>query len=352
MPEIEHGDKALPRNGGGVYSLPNTYEAVSGETIEAQQHNDPLEDLQQDANTARPIVAGGTGETTAAAAATALGVGAASNVTHGGLTLVSPDAGATAGPVLNLYRNSASPAAADIAGKIIFQGEDSAGNTEDYAEIYQVIDDPTSASEDASLLFRVKVAGTMTTRMSLAADGLVLPQGSAPAPTVEGAMQWETDVDRLVVGNGSGQAIFGQVTPWVEYTPLITGAGTVTGVKCFSRRIGDSLEMRGTFTSGTVSGTNVLVQLGFNGSAGNVTIDTAKVPATDPAIVGLMGTKGTSTPSMLQMFISAGDGTGGLYVSFQDGSTAGLTVRAGTSMLTSSRLYSFEATGVPISGWG
>lgn len=65
MPEIEHGDKPLPRNGGGVYSLPATYLAVSGETIEAQQHNDPLEDLESDMNTVRPIVAGGTGASTA-----------------------------------------------------------------------------------------------------------------------------------------------------------------------------------------------------------------------------------------------------------------------------------------------
>lgn len=65
MPESEHGDKPLSRNGSGVYSLPATYEAVTGETIEAQQHNDPLEDLEQDMNTARPIVAGGTGASTA-----------------------------------------------------------------------------------------------------------------------------------------------------------------------------------------------------------------------------------------------------------------------------------------------
>ncbi len=55
----------MPRNGSGVYVLPNTYEAVTGETIEAQQHNDPLEDLESDANGARPIVAGGTSATTA-----------------------------------------------------------------------------------------------------------------------------------------------------------------------------------------------------------------------------------------------------------------------------------------------
>lgn len=64
----------MSRNGSGVYSLPGTYAAVSGETIEAQQHNDPLEDLQSDANTARPIVAGGTGATTAAAARSGLAV--------------------------------------------------------------------------------------------------------------------------------------------------------------------------------------------------------------------------------------------------------------------------------------
>lgn len=67
----------MSRNGSGVYSLPGTYEAVSGQTIEAQQHNDPLEDLESDANAARPIVAGGTGAVSAADARNALGVTAA-----------------------------------------------------------------------------------------------------------------------------------------------------------------------------------------------------------------------------------------------------------------------------------
>ena len=58
----------MPRNGGGVFSLTSNYEATPGETILAEQHNDPLEDLEQDANTARPIVAGGTGAITAIAA--------------------------------------------------------------------------------------------------------------------------------------------------------------------------------------------------------------------------------------------------------------------------------------------
>lgn len=56
----------MSRNGSGVYSLPPAYLAVAGETILATQHNTPLEDLEQDANNARPVVAGGTGETTKA----------------------------------------------------------------------------------------------------------------------------------------------------------------------------------------------------------------------------------------------------------------------------------------------
>lgn len=64
----------MSRNGSGVYSLPGTYLATTGETIQAQQHNDPLQDLESDANTARPIVAGGTGASSASGARTELDV--------------------------------------------------------------------------------------------------------------------------------------------------------------------------------------------------------------------------------------------------------------------------------------
>ncbi len=51
----------MPRNGQGVYSLPPVYEAVTGETIEAQQHNTPLEDIAFDLNQPRSVATGGTG---------------------------------------------------------------------------------------------------------------------------------------------------------------------------------------------------------------------------------------------------------------------------------------------------
>ncbi len=64
----------MPRNGQGVYSLPPVYEAVTGETIEAQQHNVPLEDIAADLNAARSVATGGTGGQSATQARTNLDV--------------------------------------------------------------------------------------------------------------------------------------------------------------------------------------------------------------------------------------------------------------------------------------
>lgn len=63
----------MPRNGSGVFTLPVGYEATANQTATAAQHNEPLEDIQTDMNTARPVVAGGTGATDAATALSNLG---------------------------------------------------------------------------------------------------------------------------------------------------------------------------------------------------------------------------------------------------------------------------------------
>lgn len=64
----------MPRSGAGVYSKPAGTTAVSGTTIESSKYNQTVDDLVNDANLARPVVAGGTGGTTAASARTNLGL--------------------------------------------------------------------------------------------------------------------------------------------------------------------------------------------------------------------------------------------------------------------------------------
>lgn len=63
----------MPRNGSGVYSKPAGTTAVANATIESAKYNSTIDDLVTDANAARPITAGGTGATSAAAALVNLG---------------------------------------------------------------------------------------------------------------------------------------------------------------------------------------------------------------------------------------------------------------------------------------
>lgn len=64
----------MPRDGSGVYSYPSGGLAVSGAAIGSSAYNTRAADVLTDLNDARPVVAGGTGATTAADARTNLSV--------------------------------------------------------------------------------------------------------------------------------------------------------------------------------------------------------------------------------------------------------------------------------------
>ena len=77
------------------------------------------------------------------------------------------DTGADNAPDLVLFRNSASPAADDNLGNLVYRGEDSAGNTHDYASIVASIEDTTNTSEDGILDIMTSAAGTLASRIRL-----------------------------------------------------------------------------------------------------------------------------------------------------------------------------------------
>lgn len=66
----------MPRNGSGVMSKPAGTTAVANTTIESAKFNQVVDDIIQDLNDARPVSAGGTGGTSAAAARSNLGTDA------------------------------------------------------------------------------------------------------------------------------------------------------------------------------------------------------------------------------------------------------------------------------------
>ena len=161
-----------------------------------------------------PVSNGGTGVTTSTGtgstvlstsptlATPILGVASATS-----LTLTSTDVGATAAPILDLYRDSASPAASDTIGEIEFNGEDSAGNKQAYGLIHGSIVSPTSTAEQGQLHFETATAGALTEKMIIGTTNLVINEiGAVFNVRIEGdtdANLFYTDATNSRVGVGT-----------------------------------------------------------------------------------------------------------------------------------------------------
>jgi len=120
-------------------------------------------------------------------------ISTADNTTQ--LTLTSTDADANVGPSLNLYRNSASPADADLVGNVRFQGENSAGETIDYVTINGRVEDVTDGTEDARIDIRTITAGADVSRLKVDNNEIVLNDSSI-------------DSDFRVESNGNANMLF------------------------------------------------------------------------------------------------------------------------------------------------
>jgi hypothetical protein len=124
-----------------------------------------------------------------------------------GMTLTSTDAGATAAPLIDLYRDSASPAASDTLGEIEFNGEDSAGNKQAYALFHGSILSPTSGAEQGQLHFETATAGALTEKMIIGTTNLVINEiGAVFNVRIEGdtdANLFYTDATNSRIGVGT-----------------------------------------------------------------------------------------------------------------------------------------------------
>lgn len=140
------------------------------------------------------------------------------------VTVTSTDGGATAGPVLDLYRDSASPAASDQIGEVRFSGKDSAGNKQLYARIYGQIADATSTTEDGQVRVAVVSNGTETLMLVLTESGAVLPDLTTQ-DLGSGAKPW-----RNVFLSGTGKLDFGNGDVTVTASAnTLTFAGAASG---------------------------------------------------------------------------------------------------------------------------
>ena len=111
------------------------------------------------------------------------------------LNLVSTDADANSGPLLEMKRDSSSPADNDLLGSITFKGENSASEEITYAKIQSKLKDATDGTEDGNISYEIMIDGTSRELLTVTKDSVVVNQDSQ-------------DVDFRVESNGNANMLF------------------------------------------------------------------------------------------------------------------------------------------------
>jgi hypothetical protein len=126
--------------------------------------------------------------------------------TSDAIIVTSTDADAAAAPDIVFYRNSASPAASDAIGNIVFRGKSSTGVDRDYAGIFTTITSPTNAAETGAMAFNTINAGTLAERVRITAAGNMGIGTVSPATLfhIEAATPTLTTVSTTTTGTTLG----------------------------------------------------------------------------------------------------------------------------------------------------
>lgn len=142
------------------------------------------------------------------------------------------------------------------------------------------------------------------------------------------------------------------ITPWSSITITPNGFGTTSGQHTFARRVGDTLEVNGTFTAGTVSGTTASISL-----PGGYNVDTAKISSTNGAVIA-----GNASQAVVatQVLLDYTNNTGGtvimwidpattfaIFFAYRSNGTVGFIKDNGNVIFTSSQTVSYKFS-VPI----
>ena len=127
------------------------------------------------------------------------------------LTLVSTDADASAGPNLQLYRNSSSPADNDFLGNVKFVGRNDNSEDVQAAEIEVYLTDVSDGAEDGLYNINVMTNGTNNTYIQARADeGVVINNDSID---IDFRVESDINTASLIVEGSSGHVGFGVSNP-------------------------------------------------------------------------------------------------------------------------------------------
>jgi hypothetical protein len=139
------------------------------------------------------------------------------------------------------------------------------------------------------------------------------------------------------------------ITDWQSYTPTFVGLGTVSNIFMQSRRVGDTLEVKGYFQCGTNNASIASMTLGYRGNA-NVAIDNTKIG--NVVVVGHGASQSTASTVYFGYVTVLTPASGGSTVNFgvQTSITVATTAQTGAGAF-SNNVYVNVNFAVPILGW-
>jgi hypothetical protein len=144
------------------------------------------------------------------------------------LVITATEDSSTASPVVELKRNSSSPADADYMGRFLFKGENDADQEITYARLSGKIQDASDGSEDGIIEFSNMKAGSQTITARLRSDSLQLLNSTnlsvAGTTTLTGNVT--TEADLTVAGTLTAQEIH---TEFTSASILFTSGSTIFG---------------------------------------------------------------------------------------------------------------------------
>jgi hypothetical protein len=151
-------------------------------------------------------------------------------------------------------------------------------------------------------------------------------------------------VDTLFLGNQPART--GSMnTDWALYTPASTqGFGTVTSSEFWWKRTGDSIDISGRWTNGTVVASEARISLPNSYTIGTFT---------NTRVVGKMERNISTALAVKQMTVLAASGVSYLLFGLDDYTTAQapLTAQNGDGISSNSNVMSFFATGIPVANF-
>lgn len=229
-----------------------------------------------------------------------------------GMALTSTDAGAAAAPLLDLYRNSASPAASDTIGEIEFNGQDLAGNKQQYAVIHASILSPTSTAETGQIHFETATGGALTEKMIIGTTNLVINDiGAIYNVRIEGdtdANLFFTDATNDKVGIGTtspGAKLQVTDTTSAAATALVRLIGqnnyqfNIQSVTSSDSTVGARINFNVNSGSGEISFSNSSVAFATFKSTGDISVSTGNlIIATAGKGIDFAATSGTGTSEL------------------------------------------------------